>query len=147
VSLGANQQEIISRLYKSKSLGLLKLWGRVLARLKQVNELSLVYSIINRSDMARSEATEEDSGKIIHEMISQLGFAKLFLLFKEDENTTMVYFHSSLPLDAKALFSRFEPAMIGFQTLRFSVPAPAGEAEKQVIQLLTDEINKYKVNV
>ena len=83
VSLGANQQEIISRLYKTKSLWLLKLWGRVLARLQQAPEISLVYSSINQTDLERSQASEEDVQTIIKEMSMQLGFAKLFLFFKE----------------------------------------------------------------
>jgi nanoRNase/pAp phosphatase (c-di-AMP/oligoRNAs hydrolase) len=146
VGLGANQQEIISRLYKSKSLGLLKLWGRVLARLKHISDITLVYSSISKNDMAAAEATEADSNQIIKEMVSQLGFAKLFLLSKETEtNRTAVYFHTTLPLNTASLFSKFIPKPISFQTWRLSLELPVAEAERQIIQILTEEMGKYKV--
>src|SRR3989344_5082705 len=43
VGLGARQQEIVMNLYKTKSMGLLKLWGRVLSGLKQMPEAHFVY--------------------------------------------------------------------------------------------------------
>ncbi|MDP2932507.1 MAG: DHH family phosphoesterase, partial [bacterium] len=44
ISMGAEQQEIIRHLYKTKSVSLLKLWGRALARLKEIPALGLSYS-------------------------------------------------------------------------------------------------------
>src|SRR5258708_38228777 len=84
VSLGAKQQEIINNLYKTKSLRLLKLWGRVFARLKQDADLSLAYSAINVNDLERSQTGASDFEAIIKEMATQLGFAKIFLFLKEE---------------------------------------------------------------
>ncbi|OGE82465.1 MAG: hypothetical protein A3B10_00110 [Candidatus Doudnabacteria bacterium RIFCSPLOWO2_01_FULL_44_21] len=148
VSLGANQQEIISRLYKTKSLGLLKLWGRVLARLQQAPEISLVYSSINQTDLERSQASEEDVQTIIKEMSMQLGFAKLFLFFKEDQsNQTSVWCHSTLPVDLRQIFAQFKPKLLAYQTTYFSLNQPLSEAEKQIVSLLKSDIAKYKLNM
>lgn len=146
VSLGANQQEIISRLYKSKSLGLLKLWGRVLAKLKQETEISLVYSSISVSEILQSGASREDADKIIFEMSSQLGFAKLFLFIKEEQaGKVLVYFHSSLPMDVKTVLKKYNPDLFSPQIYTFIVNSPMEEAEKQIIEDLKTEINKLKL--
>ncbi len=148
VSLGANQQQIILRFYKSKSLGLLKLWGRVLAGLKQDVETSLVYSTVSQTDFVRSTATAEDADKIIAEMVSQLGFAKLFLFLNEiDAATTVAYFYSALPIDAKAWFAQFNPKSIDAETIQFRLALPAVAAEKQLLDLIKDQMAKYKGNV
>ncbi|HTL39622.1 MAG TPA: DHH family phosphoesterase [Methylomirabilota bacterium] len=145
VGLGANQQEIISRLYKSKSLGLLKLWGRVLSKLQQESSISLVYSAVTQVDLEQAQATDQDAGHIIKEMASQLGFAKLFLFLKENSTGfTTCYLHASMPLELIKIFARFEPKAVGQQTIKFDTNFPLIEAEKQIVQLLVSEISKYK---
>lgn len=141
VSLGAKQQEIIANLYKSKSLGLLKLWGRVLARLKQDQGASLVYSAVNQQDIEKAEAEEEDVNLIIREMVAQLGFAKVFLFLKEDNGFQTTAFCSSLlPLNLFNLFSQFNPQPFGQQTVKFILPFPVSEAEQASISLIKKEI-------
>lgn len=145
VSLGAKQQEIINNLYKTKSLGLLKLWGRVLARLQQNADLSLAYSAINLNDLERSQASPSDVEAIIKEMASQLGFAKIFLFLKEESaNSTVAYVHSILPINLSMIFSAFSPQTIGPQTVKFLANFPVAEAEKNLIELLQTEIGKLK---
>jgi nanoRNase/pAp phosphatase (c-di-AMP/oligoRNAs hydrolase) len=145
VGLGAKQQDIINNLYKSKSLGLLKLWGRVLARLKQETELSLVYSAVNQNDIVKSQAVESDVDAIIKEMTSQLGFAKIFLFLKEENPTTSkIYLHSIIPLNLLAIFSAFNPQAMGAQTVKFTINSAVIDAEKQVVELLKNQIDRLK---
>ena len=145
VSLGAKQQDIVGHLYKSKSLGLLKLWGRVLARLRQDFDNLLVYSTVNQSDMDKSAATEEDAQGIIKEMAAQLSFAKVFLFFKENSPTsTTVYCQSVIPLDLAATFSNYRAWAVSRQTIAFEVPDGVANAEKLVLGLLQNQILKFK---
>ncbi|MEO8065509.1 MAG: hypothetical protein ABI643_01475 [Candidatus Doudnabacteria bacterium] len=144
VSLGAKQQEIVGHLYKSKSLGLLKLWGRVLARLSQDFDNLLVYSQVNQSDLAKAGATEEDARAIIKEMASQLSFAKIFLFLKEDaENQTTVFLQSIVPINLAELFSRYQPQVSGPQTIKFVVPDSVLNAEKLVLSQLGPQAAKF----
>ncbi len=145
VSLGAKQQEIISHLYKTKSLGLLKLWGRALARLKQEAELSLAYSLANMTDIEKSGATEADTDMIIKEMVSQLGFAKIFLFAKENSPTSVtVYIHSNLSLNLSSIFSQFGPQPLNPQSIKFNMEQPIIEAEKILIETIKSEIKRLK---
>ena len=145
VALGAKQQEIISNLYKTKSLGLLKLWGRVLARLKTDPNIWLVYSAVNLSDLEKSEASMSDVDAIIQEMVGQLGFAKIFLFLKEESDTkTVVYCHSALPVNLSMIFSLFGPQTVSPQTVKFTFPDTLAVAETKVIQFLQTEIGRLK---
>lgn len=122
VSLGAKQQDIIGNLYKTKSLGLLKLWGRALAKLNQDESMALVYSAVNTNDIIRVGATMNDVDNIIKEMGSQLTFAKLFVFFAETSPTqTWVYCLSHLPLALPELFTEFKPRIINNQTVSFII--------------------------
>ena len=59
VALGGRQQEIIKYVYKNKSLPLLKLWGRALAKLKVLEDKSAAYSILGSADFEKTEAGED----------------------------------------------------------------------------------------
>ena len=78
----------------------------------------------------------------------QLGFAKLFLFFKEDQsNQTSVWCHSTLPVDLRQIFAQFKPKLLAYQTTYFSLNQPLSEAEKQIVSLLKSDIAKYKLNM
>lgn len=144
VSLGANQQQIISQLYKNKSLGMLKLWGRTLARLKQETGIGLAYSVITGSDLAKSAATEEDADGIIKEMATQLGFARAFLFLKEEAPAkTVGYFQTSLPLAPHVLLAGYNPKLISQQAVKFTMELPLYQAENQVISFLKQTLPNY----
>lgn len=140
VGLGGNQQTIISRLFKNKSLGFLKLWGRVLARLKQEGSL-IVYSLATRSDVEKSNASEEDVAEIIKEMAAQLNFAKLFMFLREiGDNQTEVFIINFLPLNLPVLFAVFQPRAIG-AVVKFVVPHGLLASETEVLSVLRREIS------
>jgi nanoRNase/pAp phosphatase (c-di-AMP/oligoRNAs hydrolase) len=81
VNLGGRQQEIIRHIYKTKSLPLLKLWGRVLARLKSADEFSLIYSILNEGDFEKSEAGVAEVVPALKELLENVsGYNLLAIL-------------------------------------------------------------------
>jgi phosphoesterase RecJ-like protein len=80
---GARQQEIIKHIFKTKSLATLKLWGRVLSKIKYENQL--VYSTITQQDLADTGAESDDSGGIIDELMSNAPDAEVVVLLKEKE--------------------------------------------------------------
>ncbi len=148
VSLGAKQQEIISHLYKTKSLGLLKLWGRVLARLKQETDLALVYSAVTNADVDKSTATITDVELIIKEMVANLGFAKIFMFLHElEENKTEVYIHTALPINLLSIFSQYKPQTVSPQTIKFIIIQSVVNSEKQLVDILRTEIQRLKLTL
>ena len=57
VAAGANQQEIIRNLYKTKSLETLKLWGNILTKIKEDKIHGFLWSSVNSSELKRVELT------------------------------------------------------------------------------------------
>jgi nanoRNase/pAp phosphatase (c-di-AMP/oligoRNAs hydrolase) len=143
VSLGARQQEIVAQLYRSKSLGLLRLWGRVLARLKQDLGHKLVYSVVNAQDVEKSEALSSDVDEIVFEMMQQLNFAKTFAFLAEGSGKTTVYVASRLSINFTTLFASYNPAPLGSGTFKFDVSKLLNEAETEVIATLEKELDKF----
>ena len=82
---GARQQEIIKRIFKTKSLETLKLWGRVLSKIAYLPESKLVYSTVTLEDLVDTGATMDDTGGIIDELMSNAPEAEVVMLLKEKE--------------------------------------------------------------
>ncbi|MBI2607344.1 MAG: DHH family phosphoesterase [Candidatus Doudnabacteria bacterium] len=142
IGLGARQQEIINALFKNKSLGLLKLWGRVLARLKQDPAIRLVHSVSALTDLEKSEASEEDIQQIIKEMMNQLSFARLFVFIREiDDLHSEIHSATTAPVSLSAMFAAFKPEVLG-QTTRFIMPLGLNEAEGEILNILRAEMGK-----
>jgi nanoRNase/pAp phosphatase (c-di-AMP/oligoRNAs hydrolase) len=83
IAAGANQQEIIKHLYKTKALPVLKLWGRIMSRLQYDTTYKLVWSIVGREDFNRSGSKPEDLTNVLRELKENTPNADAILLIKE----------------------------------------------------------------
>jgi len=83
VALGGRQQEIIKNIYKTKTLSLLKLWGRALARMKILEAEGVIYSVINPNDFEKASADADDLVSVLKEFIDNLGGYKVMALLAE----------------------------------------------------------------
>ncbi|MBI4053713.1 MAG: hypothetical protein HY397_00110 [Candidatus Doudnabacteria bacterium] len=99
ISQGADQQGIIKYLYKTKSVGLLKLWGRALARLRQVPELGLSYSLLRQEDIAKTGSGVAEILSVAEELVASLSDSKLIAVLYEEalgRISGLVYIHPTL---------------------------------------------------
>lgn len=85
LDLGARQQEIIQHVYKTKNLSTLKLWGRVLSKIRYDEKLRFVWSTITQEDLKETGADEEESAGIIDELLTNAPGAEVVLLLKEKQ--------------------------------------------------------------
>lgn len=143
VSLGGNQQDIINKMFKNKSMGFLKLWGRVLARLKH-DELSFtVHSAVSKMDLEKSGASDDDTNSILKEMLVQLSFAKVFVFLKElDSHSTEVQIAYPASLNYAKIFSEYSPSNLQPQSIRFIIPKPLTDTESEVLEIVKKEAVK-----
>lgn len=81
IELGAKREEIVSRLYRSRSLNTLKLWGRVLNNLKSAESNSIVWASLFKNDFRETKAGEENMQDIIDELIVSMPTAKIIVIF------------------------------------------------------------------
>ncbi|OGI17136.1 MAG: hypothetical protein A3J63_03180 [Candidatus Moranbacteria bacterium RIFCSPHIGHO2_02_FULL_40_12b] len=87
---GADQQRIIQYLYKTHSLSLLKLWGRVMARLKWDPEMKLAWSLILIEDFVQSRSTPQDIPTILDKIKDNYSTGKIFLVLYNDTADSVV---------------------------------------------------------
>ncbi len=83
VALGGRQQEVVKNIFKTKSLPLLKLWGRALARMKTLEAQSSVYSILSTNDFEKAEAGEAESLEALRELVENISGYKLISILTE----------------------------------------------------------------
>ncbi len=101
---GASQQEIIRWLYKTQPLNILKLWGRVMAKLKWDEELRLVWSELTIEDFVQSRSTPEHITSILEKLQENYSEGRIFMtLYGATPTSVMVHIKTSNPDVAKKI--------------------------------------------
>ncbi len=146
VALGGRQQEIIKYVYKNKSLPLLKLWGRALAKLKVSEGGSAAYSVLGSSDFEKTEAGEDLLLPALKELLMNISGYRILGVLAQSHAGGPVRFLAALHMEAdsaafekqfgqpvKAMDAPGEP----YRIFEFVLPGLAlPEAENQLINLV-----------
>ena len=77
---GAKQQKIIRFLFKTQPLHLLKLWGRVMARLQWESDLELVWAPVFLEDFVQSRSNPNDVPFILDKIKENYSAGKMFMV-------------------------------------------------------------------
>jgi len=83
VELGAERERIVRHLYQHRDLNTLKLWGRVLAKLKSDADGKIIWSTLNKFDFEKTGGAPEQINDIIEELMVNVPDAQIILLFVE----------------------------------------------------------------
>jgi len=146
ISLGARRDEITNRLYRSKNLKTLKLWGRMLARLSDSLDGALVWSLISLADLEKTGAEFSDLEEIIEELISGVPNAGIFALFFEREISgkviTEAIIRSLKRINLLEVLRDFSPAGEE-RNIRFVLEKNLKETSEIVIKALEGRIKSF----
>lgn len=148
IAMGAKREEIVHGLWRSRTVPMLKLWGRALARLEQDRELGLVWSILARQDFIEAGARDNALDGIVSELVAYSPEAKVIVLFAESENAThgaRVSIHAMPPHSAQELGRAF--GANGSRDLvefHLSPGEPLVEGTKKVIDRLRETLKATK---
>lgn len=85
IKYGARQQEIIQHVFKTKNLSTLKLWGRILSKIKVDEKHRIVWSTISKKDLTDAHAVSDETGGIIDELLSNAPNSEIVILLKQKE--------------------------------------------------------------
>lgn len=108
---GAERDIIIQNLYRTKSINTLKLWGKVLARLKNDSQYKLAWSYLQQKDFIELNMQNPNLSEVIDELITTAPEAEIMILFYENQNQTISgLVHTSKNYDALHLTKSFMPA-------------------------------------
>ncbi len=138
IAKGGDHQQIVKELYKTKHISLLKLWGRALARLKELKEYGLAYSLVNESDLLKSGAGAEDILGVMKELVANLGGRKLIVFLAQTGNQEVTgYFHLHPSLKAQVVASALGGTMLNGSLGHFRLSGKGlVEAEKELLEKL-----------
>lgn len=109
VAIGARREEIVHHLYRTRTVPILRLWGRALARLKHDAPTKLVWTLLSRQDFITAGADATALPGVIDELIINAPEARVALILYEDEKSTgtIGLLHAERPLSALELGKPF----------------------------------------
>ncbi len=148
ISLGARREEIVNYLYRSRSLNILKLWGRVLARLTSSLDNQLVWSVLSNYDFVKTNSNQKNLEEVIDELIINIPQAKIIALIYEkiekEKAITRALIYSVKNINSLGLTKEFNP--IGTRNLaQITIDKPILEAEKIIINHIKKELEKLPI--
>jgi phosphoesterase RecJ-like protein len=83
VAAGARQQEIVTKVFKTRTLSTLRLWGRALSYLKEDAGRQFVWSVLGKADFVAAQAGPEESSGVIDELLKTAQGMRFVLLLTE----------------------------------------------------------------
>lgn len=139
IAMGARRETIVNRLYRSKTLGVLKLWGRVLARLTGTMNNKIVWSVLTKMDFEKTGTSEEDVNDVIDELIVNIPQAKIMMIIYEakekDKIVTKILLSTIRNISAMRLAKEFNPEG-SKNVVKITIDKNIKEAEKDIVNLI-----------
>lgn len=83
ISREARREEIVNKLYRSRNINVLKLWGLVLSRLTGVHGNQVIWSIVTANDFIKTGSDKSDLNDIMDELMANIPEAKIIIIFYE----------------------------------------------------------------
>jgi len=140
---GADRDLIIQNLYRTKSINTLKLWGKVLTRLKNDPAYKMAWSYLTQKDFIELNMQNPNLSEVIEELITSAPEAEIVILFTENKNQTISgLIYTSKNYDSLYLAKAFNP----FGTKTFATfeleKTDLAEAGKEVIESIKTNLQK-----
>lgn len=135
VSSGARRDDIIKNLYQTKSLPVLKLWGRALMRLQSSHHQRFVWTELNSEDLKRSGALLRDVPGVIDELIANTAGAEIILVLADVDGQAFAFASTARTVDALQLFSPYDPHGTR-QFVSFQIKKPLPEVHRELHQII-----------
>jgi nanoRNase/pAp phosphatase (c-di-AMP/oligoRNAs hydrolase) len=137
---GANRQEIINRLYQTKTIPTLKLWGKILTRLQSLPEKKLLWSKLDPHDFTETGASPLQIQGVVDELIAANPAVETIALFYQtDFNLTRVIIHSQGLKNSLNLVRKYLPSG-NKDNAYFSLNKGLEQTETEVIEHLKTQL-------
>lgn len=108
MSVGADHTSVVRLLYKTKSLSSLQLWGRVLARVENVNDGKILFSHLIPNDFEKTGASHTGLIPVMAEMSEMGSRYEAVIIFADSGKQQSLHVVGKPYFDTAALFNRFE---------------------------------------
>jgi len=147
ISQDARREEIVNKLYRSRGIGVLKLWGIILSRLTYAKNGAIIWSAVTNNDFIKTDTSKSDLNDIIDELIANIPDAKVIIIFYEitdaSGNITVNFLvHSPKNINVLDLCRDYNPKgdekMVEIETKK-----QLEEIKEEIIELIDKKINQY----
>ncbi|MEA2097683.1 MAG: DHH family phosphoesterase [Patescibacteria group bacterium] len=136
ITKGANKEDIIRYLYKTKSISIIKLMGVIMSTLKYNSQYKLGWSIITKNELERTNATPENLSLVVNELAnSSPEFDMMLLLYKNNGKINgIVNFSEKLETSAltKLLNGTIQDSQIIFVSSKTAIDLAEKETLKKI---------------
>lgn len=141
ISEGANREEIVNNLYRSRSLSTLKLWGRVLNNLHSEQKEEIIWAKLSAKDLEETSPSLESLDEIIDELIMNVPNAKLaVILCEKSPATSKIIIYSLKNVNALELLKKYSPQ----GTAKLATASINKDIETASIELISELKNKLE---
>jgi len=150
IALGARREEIVGRLYRSRDIGSLKLWGRLLSSLQAERGGELLWSKLGAADLSAAGADAQGNTSaplglddIVGELIVGLPNAKLLAVFCEkNAQETTVILYSLKNTNALDCLKEYD-ARGSSPRAEITLNADLSSATDMIMSLLRGKLDKF----
>lgn len=143
IARGAKREDIVSRLYRTRSVQTLRLWGRALARLKADEEAKVVWTLLSRQDFMHAGAQETDLPDVIDELIASSPETKVVvLLYENSEHNVCAIVRAERPIDVIELCKGWNAAGTREEVRLCVLKKNIVQVEKELIGSMVNSLKK-----
>jgi nanoRNase/pAp phosphatase (c-di-AMP/oligoRNAs hydrolase) len=140
ISYGAKQQEIIRNLFKTKDLPILKLWGRAMARLKELPEFSAMFSAVDLKDVEKSQADDNIILKVAEDFAASTTDSKVAFLVVERPDQLSIFVSANPNIKLEELVNFFGGEFISEALAKVVIKGRSITESEQVISEALKEL-------
>lgn len=106
---GAKRDEIVEKLYRTRSVETLRLWGRALARLKADHDHHIAWTLLTKQDFVAAGTSEDALDDIVEELLETTPEAQIIaILYEHADGHVAARLHTERPHDALHLGAPFK---------------------------------------
>jgi nanoRNase/pAp phosphatase (c-di-AMP/oligoRNAs hydrolase) len=142
ITMGADRTKIVDRLYRSRRLGVLNLWGKVLTGLNGALDNKLIWAKLAQADFTETKTDPEDLADVIDELIINIPQAKLIALSCQTaDNLTLVILYAPKTLNCLEIAKEFNPQ--GTKSMvKITLAEPLDQATDKIISTLKNQMKQ-----
>lgn len=141
ISIGADRENIVNHLYRSRDLSTLKLWGRVLNNLRSEKNEEIIWSKLSQKDFQETSLSLDSLDEIIDELIMNVPSAKLAIIFcEETPGNSKIIIYSLKNINALELLDGYSPQ----GTAKLATANIQKDVETASIELIIELKNKLE---
>lgn len=109
MAAGAKRELIIQNLYQTKTVNMLKLWGKILLNLNTDQNQKIAWAHISDNDFQETATTDQSLFGLIEDLISNIPTVELSVLFFNKHHQPHCLIKSEKGHDLKTMLAKYEP--------------------------------------